>query len=117
MYEGPSPSERRSSSPRGVLRAGDDACSAPETNTPLATEAALPDAHLLATSHEKELCSALLLAPKHYLVMRDYLLQECVQRGSLIPGAALAELQIDVRKSGSVYDFFATPTEAGAILA
>ncbi|KAG6577935.1 Transcriptional adapter 2-alpha [Phytophthora cinnamomi] len=82
-----------------------------------------PGCHLL-TPKEKELCSKLKLLPKHYLVIKDALVRECFRLGYLTKKMAKETVQIDVNKTGQVYDFFvkcgwvksenATPTGTSA---
>ncbi|KAF4035797.1 SWIRM domain-containing protein [Phytophthora infestans] len=64
-----------------------------------------PGCHLL-TPKEKELCSKLKLLPKHYLVIKDALVRECYRLGYLSKKMAKETVQIDVNKTGQVYDFF-----------
>ncbi|KAG1694994.1 hypothetical protein DVH05_020924 [Phytophthora capsici] len=64
-----------------------------------------PGCHLL-TPKEKELCSKLKLLPKHYLVIKDALVRECYRLGYLTKKMAKETVQIDVNKTGQVYDFF-----------
>ncbi|KAF4324358.1 hypothetical protein BBO99_00001879 [Phytophthora kernoviae] len=64
-----------------------------------------PGCHLL-TPKEKELCSKLKLLPKHYLVIKDALIRECYRLGYLTKKMAKDSVQIDVNKTGHLYDFF-----------
>ncbi|KAL4151200.1 hypothetical protein PRNP1_008149 [Phytophthora ramorum] len=64
-----------------------------------------PGCHLL-TPKEKELCCKLKLLPKHYLVIKDALVRECFRLGYLTKKMAKETVQIDVSKTGQVYDFF-----------
>ncbi|OWY97730.1 Transcriptional adapter 2-alpha [Phytophthora megakarya] len=64
-----------------------------------------PGCHLL-TPKEKELCCKLKLLPKHYLVIKDALVRECYRLGYLTKKMAKETVQIDVNKTGHVYDFF-----------
>ncbi|CAI5725105.1 unnamed protein product [Peronospora effusa] len=64
-----------------------------------------PGCHLL-TPKEKELCSKLKLLPKHYLVIKDALVRECFRLGYLTKKMAKETVQIDVNKTGQIYDFF-----------
>ncbi|CAH0522623.1 unnamed protein product [Peronospora belbahrii] len=64
-----------------------------------------PGCHLL-TPKEKQLCSKLKLLPKHYLVIKDALVRECFRLGYLTKKMAKETVQIDVNKTGQVYDFF-----------
>ncbi|POM80833.1 Transcriptional adapter 2-alpha, partial [Phytophthora palmivora] len=83
-----------------------------------------PGCHLL-TPKEKELCCKLKLLPKHYLVIKDALVRECYRLGYLTKKMAKETVQIDVNKTGQVYDFFvkcgwvksesATPTVAASL--
>ncbi|KAE9045135.1 hypothetical protein PR003_g2629 [Phytophthora rubi] len=83
-----------------------------------------PGCHLL-TPKEKELCSKLKLLPKHYLVIKDALVRECFRLGYLTKKMAKETVQIDVNKTGQVYDFFvkcgwvksenATPTVSASL--
>ncbi|KAI9914682.1 hypothetical protein PsorP6_007669 [Peronosclerospora sorghi] len=63
-----------------------------------------PGCHLL-TPKEKELCSKLKLLPKHYLVIKDALVRECYRIGYLTKKVAKETVQIDVKKTGQVFDF------------
>lgn len=64
-----------------------------------------PGCHLL-TPKEKELCGKLKLLPKHYLVIKDALVRECYRLGYLTKKIARETVQIDVSKTGHIYDFF-----------
>ena len=64
-----------------------------------------PDVEKLSDS-EKELCSSLRLLPKHYLVIKDTIVRESLRLGYLSTQDAQAMLNIDVRKTGRLYDFF-----------
>ncbi|TDH67846.1 hypothetical protein CCR75_006728 [Bremia lactucae] len=64
-----------------------------------------PGCHLL-TPKEKELCGKLKLLPKHYLVIKDALVRECYRLGYLTKTMAEKTVQMDVNKTGHVYDFF-----------
>ncbi|CEG44213.1 transcriptional adapter 2 [Plasmopara halstedii] len=83
-----------------------------------------PGCHLL-TPKEKELCGKLKLLPKHYLVIKDALVRECYRLGYLTKKMAKETVQIDVNKTGQIYDFFvkcgwvksenATPTVSSSL--
>ncbi|DAZ98929.1 TPA: LOW QUALITY PROTEIN: hypothetical protein N0F65_001368 [Lagenidium giganteum] len=64
-----------------------------------------PGSHLL-TPKEKELCSKLKLLPKHYLVIKDALVRESYRLGYLTEQTAKEMVQIDVSKTGQIFDFF-----------
>jgi transcriptional adapter 2-alpha len=52
------------------------------------------------------LCSTLRLLPAHYLVIRDTIVRESIRLGYLSAVDANALLNIDIRKTGRLYDFF-----------
>ena len=58
------------------------------------------------TEMELELCSTLRLLPTHYLVIRDTIVRESIRLGDLSAVDANALLNIDIRKTGRLYDFF-----------
>ena len=58
------------------------------------------------TEMELELCSTLRLLPAHYLVIRDTIVRESIRLGYLSAVDANALLNIDIRKTGRLYDFF-----------
>lgn len=61
--------------------------------------------HLL-TAGEQELCSALRIMPRPYLVIKETLLKEYAKSGTLRRRKARELVKIDVNKTGKVYDFF-----------
>ncbi|CRG86805.1 Transcriptional adapter 2 [Talaromyces islandicus] len=64
-----------------------------------------PDLHLLA-KEEIDLCNALHVQPKPYLVIKETLLKESMkQNGSLKKKDARAICKIDVAKAGRIFDF------------
>lgn len=64
-----------------------------------------PDVEML-TESERDLCSSLRLLPKHYIVIKDTIVRESLRLGYLSSQDARAMLNIDIRKTGRLYDFF-----------
>ena len=63
------------------------------------------DLHLL-TAEERELCSALRLSPKAYLVMKEALLREATRQGGGLKRKAARELlKVESRRSQGVWEF------------
>ncbi|KAI8058096.1 hypothetical protein BDF22DRAFT_739499 [Syncephalis plumigaleata] len=61
--------------------------------------------HLLSID-EQELCSALRILPKPYLVIKETILNEYTRRGTLRRRQARELIKIDVNKTSRIYDFF-----------
>ncbi|RKP10719.1 hypothetical protein THASP1DRAFT_27477 [Thamnocephalis sphaerospora] len=61
--------------------------------------------HLL-TTEEQDLCSALRIYPKPYLVIKETILNEYTRRGTLRRRQARELIKIDVNKTSRIYDFF-----------
>ena len=55
---------------------------------------------------EKLLCATLRLEPKKYLSIKNAVVKECLKQGSLAKRKASQIIQMDVNKSGELYDFF-----------
>lgn len=66
------------------------------------------DEFSLLSAKEQELCSTVNIPPKHYLVMKTTLLQESMKLGFVEKDRASQVLNINVSKSGKIYDFFVT---------
>ena len=56
----------------------------------------------LLSREERELCSILRLAPRHYTVVKDTLVQECIRLGYLNKESVQQKIKIDVNKAGKV---------------
>jgi transcriptional adapter 2-alpha len=65
----------------------------------------LEDAELLSIA-ERKLCSELRLIPRHYMIIKHTLINECLARGFLQANQAKALIKIDVNKTGKIFDFF-----------
>ncbi|KAI4284294.1 MAG: hypothetical protein L6R35_004939 [Caloplaca aegaea] len=64
------------------------------------------DFHLL-TKEEKELCSALRIKPKPYLVMKEGLIKEAMKTGGGLKRKSAKEVcKVDASKSTRIFDFF-----------
>ncbi|KAJ1921426.1 Transcriptional adapter ada2 [Mycoemilia scoparia] len=61
--------------------------------------------HLLNPG-EQQLCSTLRILPRPYLVIKETILKEYAKRGSLRRRQARDLVNIDVNKTGRIYDFF-----------
>jgi transcriptional adapter 2-alpha len=55
---------------------------------------------------EREMCSLLRLPPSKYLIIKETLVKECLKQGVLSKTNARRVIQMDVKKSGKLYDFF-----------
>lgn len=55
---------------------------------------------------ERELCQELLLAPQHYLVVKERIVREAIKHGACSQGRAKQLLRVDVTSSGKIVDFF-----------
>jgi transcriptional adapter 2-alpha len=60
----------------------------------------------LLLPEEKELCSAIRVYPKPYLVMKDLLLREYATQGKLKLSQAQDLLKIDPDKTRRIFEFF-----------
>ncbi|KAI9678254.1 MAG: Transcriptional adapter ada2 [Caeruleum heppii] len=64
------------------------------------------DLHLL-TKEEQQLCSAIRIYPKPYLVMKELLLKEAMKQGGGMKKKTARDIcKIDVNKCGRIFDFF-----------
>jgi len=61
--------------------------------------------HLLSED-EQQLCSALRILPRPYLVIKDTILKEYAKHGFLRRRQARELIKIDVNKTSRIYDFF-----------
>ena len=62
---------------------------------------------------EKLLCATLRLEPKKYLSIKNAVVKECLKQGSLAKRKASQIIQMDVNKSGELYDFFVSTAVIG----
>ena len=60
----------------------------------------------LLSEDEKQLCTNLRLFPRAYLSVKDIILKEYAQNGSIKRKAVRSLLKIDSNKAGRIFDFF-----------
>ena len=74
--------------------------------TPLKLLPDAPDLHLLS-GEERELCGALRMQPKAYLVLKEALLREATKAGGQLRKKSAREVcRIDAQRSGRLWEFF-----------
>ena len=60
----------------------------------------------LLSEDEKSICTNLRIFPRAYLSLKDIIMKEYAQKGSIKRKAVRSLLKIDVNKSGKLFDFF-----------